>query len=157
MNPVHRRASVPAARPLPTFLQASPREGKADPEAHRRPGGGNRRKIKRGPATAEKKGMYHGIKIPLGAFEKPFAGGSQLDALPGRLESLVFPHRWACGCFARYACMHTAVVQKKKKQGRKERMNEEEKTGCMVCTPWSEEVLAQFLVLIQKEEVMEKK
>lgn len=57
-------------------------------------GGGNRIKLNRGPATAEKSGMYHGIKVPLDAFEKPFAGGSALDALPGRLESMIFPQRY---------------------------------------------------------------
>lgn len=50
--------------------------------------------MKRGPATSEKRGMYHGIQVPLDAFEKPFAGGSEVDALPARLESLLFPHRY---------------------------------------------------------------
>lgn len=49
--------------------------------------------MKRGPATSEKRGMYHGIQVPLDAFEKPFAGGSEVDALPARLESIVFPQR----------------------------------------------------------------
>lgn len=53
--------------------------------------------LKRGLASPEKKGVYHGIKVPLDAFEEPFAGGSALDALPGRLESLIFPQRYSSG------------------------------------------------------------
>ncbi|CAM9954987.1 unnamed protein product, partial [Scytosiphon promiscuus] len=86
-------------------LAASPREGKPDFGVHARSGGqggrnkvggnGARRKLmKRAPATSEKRGMYHGIQVPLDAFEKPFAGGSDVDALPGRLESVIFPHRY---------------------------------------------------------------
>eukprot|EP00903_Cladosiphon_okamuranus_P017394 g16022.t1 len=73
-------------------IAASPREGKTGVGKSR--DGGNRRMRRKGPATAEKSGMYHGIKVPLDAFEKPFAGGSALDALPGRLESLIFPQRY---------------------------------------------------------------
>ncbi|CAB1116152.1 unnamed protein product [Ectocarpus sp. CCAP 1310/34] len=76
-------------------LQASPREGKPDPETHRRlGGGGNRRKLKRGHAASDKRDTYHGIAMPMKNFEKPFAGGNEVDALPGRLESLIFPHRY---------------------------------------------------------------
>ncbi|CAN0010669.1 unnamed protein product, partial [Hapterophycus canaliculatus] len=85
--------------------QASPREGKPDSDVRvrsegkggRSMGGGSSRRrklMKRGPATSEKRGMYHGIQVPLDAFEKPFAGGSEIDALPARLESLIFPSRY---------------------------------------------------------------
>ncbi|CBN75222.1 hypothetical protein Esi_0072_0090 [Ectocarpus siliculosus] len=76
-------------------MAASPREGKPDPETQRRlRGGGNRRKLKRGPAASDKRDMYHGIAMPGNTFEKPFAGGNEVDALPGRLESLIFPQRY---------------------------------------------------------------
>ncbi|CAN0060568.1 unnamed protein product [Ectocarpus fasciculatus] len=76
-------------------IAASPREGKPDPEAQRRlGGGGNRRKLKRGPAASDKRDMYHGIALPVNTFDKPFAGGNEVDALPGRLESLIFPQRY---------------------------------------------------------------
>ncbi|CAM9877965.1 unnamed protein product [Ectocarpus sp. 4 AP-2014] len=76
-------------------IAASPREGKSDPETQRGlRGRGDRRKLKRGPAASDKRDMYHGIAMPVNTFEKPFAGGNEVDALPGRLESLIFPQRY---------------------------------------------------------------
>ncbi|CAM9667282.1 unnamed protein product, partial [Ectocarpus sp. 12 AP-2014] len=76
-------------------IAASPREGKSDLETQRGlGGGGNRRKLKRGPAASDKRDMYHGIAMPVNTFDKPFAGGNEVDALPGRLEALIFPQRY---------------------------------------------------------------
>lgn len=40
-----------------------------------------------------KGGMFEGINVSSNAMFSSFAGGNDLDALPGRLESLIFPQR----------------------------------------------------------------
>lgn len=81
----------------PMVCQSSPRAGKVSPPA-RKPGAGEAKVTGRvyrraAPATTSKR-MLEGVRVPLDAFEKPFAGGTELDALPGRLESLLFPERY---------------------------------------------------------------
>ncbi|CAM9548145.1 unnamed protein product, partial [Discosporangium mesarthrocarpum] len=69
---------------LPPSLQGSPREGSPAPQ---------KRHLGRRPATG-RQGMFKGVLMPADAFPMPFAGGSDRDLLPGRLEAVVFPERY---------------------------------------------------------------
>lgn len=61
------------------------------------------RRYRRAAAVVRTRDAFQGVKVPADALKRPFAGGTELDALPGRLESLIFPHR-SRGCWYITVC-----------------------------------------------------
>ncbi|CAM9619652.1 unnamed protein product, partial [Choristocarpus tenellus] len=45
-------------------------------------------------AANRRRGVFNDVLMPTDALFAPFAGGTDRDMLPGRLESLVFPERY---------------------------------------------------------------
>lgn len=79
-----------------TSNQPSPREGRSNVFGTaitrvRVPGVPSRKKTTR--SQTKTKHMFLGVRVPADAMSKPFAGGNELDVLPGRVESLIYPHR----------------------------------------------------------------
>ncbi|CAM9327493.1 unnamed protein product, partial [Sphacelaria rigidula] len=80
-------------------MSASPR-AKLQPASKRlgRGGGGGGGRVGASRNEAPKYATEHqflGVRMSRDDFHKPFAGGTELDAMPGKVESLVFPERYA--------------------------------------------------------------
>lgn len=82
-----------AMYPLPSDVQypsqASPREGK-----YGRKRGAARRTLGRAAAVKDTGRFFRGVKVPSDAFNTACTRRNDLDALPGELESLIFPQRY---------------------------------------------------------------
>lgn len=90
------KMTVSHAQCIPN-IQASPRAGKPGviAAARGRHGGApsKGRRYRKAAAVVGTRGAFQGVKVAADALKRPFAGGTELDALPGRLESLIFPDR----------------------------------------------------------------